>query len=281
MALSISRTYFGGVLNFQGISSSSRVTACLSRTSPLPARRYATASVALTKKGPVTAKGTRKDAHNKPATPKKSAPKKLPKQPSSPAMETAHSVPEPIPAAEHSVKKNAQADPKQQEELTEEERLAEMERMLAFAHLMPTIDPWGQDITETLGGLSFYLQETKYSYGFHASQTSPSLSLLISHRPPKKLMTAPKQTFQILSRIPPRTFASPQTKIEKFTSYRMSTLLSMKALPGLRPNHSWRERIMTSLQVFKTQSVEPDALIAPFRQLALKSYEDLNMAVAR
>ena len=79
-------------------------------------------------------------------------------------METVHSVSEPIPAAEHSVKKNAQVDPKQQEELTEEERLAEMERMLAFAHLMPTIDPWGQDITETLGGPSFYLQGTNYSW---------------------------------------------------------------------------------------------------------------------
>ena len=38
---------------------------------------------------------------------------------------------------------------------------------------------------------------------------------------------------------------------------------------------------MTSLQVFKTQSVEPDALIAPFFQLALKFYKDMNMAVAR
>ena len=38
---------------------------------------------------------------------------------------------------------------------------------------------------------------------------------------------------------------------------------------------------MTSLQVFKTQSVDPGALIAPFRQLVLKSYEDLYMAVAR
>jgi len=129
-------------------------------------------------------------------------------------------VSEPIPAAEHSVKKIAQADPKRQEELTEEERLAEMERMLAFAHLMPTIDPWGQDITETLGGLSFYLRETKYSYGFRASQTSPFLSLLISHHPPKKLMTAPEQTFQILSRIPQRTFASLQTKTEILNSSR-------------------------------------------------------------
>ena len=119
-----------------------------------------------------------------------------------------------IPAAEHSVKNNPQTDRKQQEELTEEERLAEMERMLAFAHLMPMIDPW-EDITETLGRPSFYLQGMNYSYGLRASQTSPSLSLLISHHPPKKLMTAPRQTFQILSRIPQRKFVSLQTEIEK------------------------------------------------------------------
>ena len=61
----------------------------------------------------------------------------------------------------------------------------------------------------------------------------------------------------------------------------MSTLLSMRALPGLKPKRGWRQRFMTKLQVFKTQSVEPDALIAPFRRLALKSYESMNMAVAR
>ena len=75
---------------------------------------------------------------------------------------------EPIPAAEHSVKNNPQTDPKQQEELTEEERLAEMEKMLAFAHSTPMIDPW-EDITETRGEPSFYLQGTNYSYGFCAS----------------------------------------------------------------------------------------------------------------
>ena len=198
MALSISRTYLGGVLNRHGVSSSSRVTACLAHNSSLSVRRYATASAALTKKGPVTAKGTRKDAHNKPATPKKSAPKKLPKQSSSPAMETAHSVSEPIPIPEHSVKESVKADPKQQEELTEEEKLAEMERMMAFAHLMPTVDPWGQEITETLGGHSIYLQATNYSYSFRASQTSSSLTLLVTHQSRRKLMIVPRQIFQIL-----------------------------------------------------------------------------------
>jgi len=37
-------------------------------------------------------------------------------------METVHSVPEPIAAAEHSVKKKAQTDPKQQKELTRKAR---------------------------------------------------------------------------------------------------------------------------------------------------------------
>jgi len=41
----------------------------------------------------------------------------------------------------------------------------------------------------------------------------------------------------------------------------MPTLLSMRALPRSKPKHSWRQYIMTWLQVFKTQSIEPDALI--------------------
>jgi hypothetical protein len=131
-------------------------------------------------------------------------------------METAHSVSEPIPSAEQSIQKNVQADPEEQKELTEEEKLAEMERMMAFAHLMPTIDPWGQEITETLGGPSIYPQRTNYPSGSRASQTFPSLTLLISHRSRRKPMTAPSQTFQILSRIPQRTSASHQTKIGKY-----------------------------------------------------------------
>ena len=90
-------------------------------------------------------------------------------------METIHSVPEPIATAEHSVKKKkADTDPKQQEELTKEERLAEMERMLAFAHLMPTIVLsivlWGAGHNRRLVGLFFlFLQWTNCSYGFPAS----------------------------------------------------------------------------------------------------------------
>ena len=125
--------------------------------------------------------------------------------------------------------------------------------MLAFSHLMPTIDSWGQDITETLGGPSFIFKR-RITHSFCASQTSPSLSLSISHHPLKKLMTAPRQAFQILSRIPQRTSTSPldrNKKILNSSPHIMSTLLSIKALSGLKPKHSWRQRIMTSLQVFK------------------------------
>jgi len=56
----------------------------------------------------------------------------------------------------------------------------------------------------------------------------------------------------------------------------------MNALPGSKPHskQTWRQRLWHSFQVFKTQSVEPGTLIAPLRQIALKSYEDLNVAVA-
>jgi len=61
-------------------------------------------------------------------------------------------VSELVPSAEHAAQKDVQANPKQEkEELTEGEKLEEMQKMMAFAHLMPTVDPWGQEITETLG----------------------------------------------------------------------------------------------------------------------------------
>ncbi|KIM47005.1 hypothetical protein M413DRAFT_267576 [Hebeloma cylindrosporum] len=119
-----------------------------------------------------------------------------------------------------------------------------MEKMIAFAHLMPTVDPWGQEITETLDVAIPY--PVKY--------TSPS-----------------KETFE-----------HAKVNLTNFfkNSSTMSSLISLRSLPGFRPHNSWRQRIRNSLQAFKVQSVEPDALIAPFRKLALKSYEDLNMAIA-
>jgi protein MBA1 len=106
----------------------------------------------LTKKRPVTAKGTRKDAHNTPENPRKSTAKKVPRNST---METANSASDPLPSA-HLVEQIVQEDPKKQHSLSEEEKVEEMERMMAFAHLMPTVDPWGQEITETLGGPSVY-----------------------------------------------------------------------------------------------------------------------------
>jgi hypothetical protein len=66
-------------------------------------------------------------------------------------------------------------------------------------------------------------------------------------------------------------------------SVRLSMLSAYNAVPGLfifeRP--SWSGRMLHQAKVFGTQSLKPDALIAPFRQIALELYEDLNKAVAK
>lgn len=35
------------------------------------------------------------------------------------------------------------------------EQVEELERIMAFGHLMPTVDPWGQPTPDTLGGFFF------------------------------------------------------------------------------------------------------------------------------
>lgn len=157
MALGVSRTYFGGVLSHQRLtlsvaSSSSRLASC---SISYLTRPYATASAALTKKNPVTAKGTRHDAHPPPpSSSKKAAAKGSPKKSTSPEMETARQTSEPNPIPAQVADEAASKKTKQSKEVSadEIEKLKEMERIMAFQHLMPTVDAWGQDVKETLGG---------------------------------------------------------------------------------------------------------------------------------
>lgn len=141
------RAYLGGIATQHGFlsciasSSAARVQfhPCFHRAT----RGYAAASASLTKKTPVTTKGTRKDARKQPQPPPRKAASRTPKKTSSSDKETAATD---TVAVEH--QKVQDQNPLN---MTEEET-KELDRMLVMAQFMPTVDPWGQEVQETLGG---------------------------------------------------------------------------------------------------------------------------------
>jgi len=155
------RAYLGVVTTQRGllgcIASSSKILSCSSaRVQFHPnfhhaTRGYAAASASLTKKTPVTAKGTRKDAHTQPQSPPRKVASRTPKKTTSSEMETAIHSANDIVAAEHSTVQDPN-DPKSFHDMTEEERTQELDRMLVMAQFIPTLDPWGQEVMDTLGG---------------------------------------------------------------------------------------------------------------------------------
>jgi hypothetical protein len=139
------RAYLGGITTQHGLlgciaSSSARVQfqPCFHRAT----RRYAAASASLTKKTPVTAKGTRKDARTQPQPPPRKAASRTPKKTTSSEMETAATD---TVAMEHSKVQELNSLNLSQEQMKE------LDRMMVMAQFMPTMDPWGQEVRDTLG----------------------------------------------------------------------------------------------------------------------------------
>jgi protein MBA1 len=64
---------------------------------------------------------------------------------------------------------------------------------------------------------------------------------------------------------------------------RLSTLASANSVPGVTTLYrkSLVESIRHVKQIFSTQSVKPDSLVAPFRQMALDLYMHMNDAIAK
>lgn len=64
---------------------------------------------------------------------------------------------------------------------------------------------------------------------------------------------------------------------------RLSTLASANSIPGVTTpyNKSLIRKIRDIKQIFSTQSVKPDSLVAPFRQMALDLYIHMNDAIAK
>lgn len=157
------RVCLGGITTQHGlmgcIASSSKLLSCsparlqFHSSFHRATRGYAAASASLTKKTPVTAKGTRKDTSQRQSLPRNPA-SRTPKKTTSSEMETAiHSAADTV-AAEHSPIRDLNK-PKSVNDMTEEEQTRELDRLLVLAQFMPTLDPWGQEVLDTLGGSLF------------------------------------------------------------------------------------------------------------------------------
>lgn len=64
---------------------------------------------------------------------------------------------------------------------------------------------------------------------------------------------------------------------------RLSTLVDANSVPGVTTLYtkSLVQKIRDVKQIFSTQSVKPDSLVAPFRQMALDLYMHMNDAIAK
>ncbi|KAJ3514286.1 hypothetical protein NLJ89_g2458 [Agrocybe chaxingu] len=254
MAFAVSRNYLGSILTHHAVvgrvASSSRAAVCSAYVHPglTPASyRNATSSATLNKKGPVTAKSTRKVAHAKPPPPpKKAVSRTSSKKKTSPEMEKALHAAETVPPVDHLAEKPSAKGTKKYDELSEEERVKEFERMLALSDMMPMVDPWGQDILDTLDVMIPY---------------------------PVSYTTLSKDNYA-------RIKANMSNKLKNFTA--LSTLTSLNAVPlvDLGSGSTLRAKLRETIKALDTQSTKPDSLLSPFRKAALEHYQELNTAVA-
>ena len=152
------RAYLGGITTQHSLLSyfaSSKIPSCSSaRVQFHPCfhratRGYAAASASLKKKTPVSAKETRKDARAQPQPPPRKATSRTSKKTTSSEMEPAIRSAADTAAVEHSKVQNLN---KSNSLTITEEQTKELDRMLVMAQLMPTMDPWGQEVRDTLGG---------------------------------------------------------------------------------------------------------------------------------
>ncbi|KAF8965056.1 hypothetical protein BDZ97DRAFT_1813404 [Flammula alnicola] len=168
-------------------------------------------------------------------------------------MDKAQHTSDPVPTKQHLAEEIAHKDAKKKDvEEENEEKLADLERMLAFQHLMPTVDPWGQSIEDTLDVMI----------------PRPITHKLAGEKPLDKLKTV-------------YATVSGNSKNWVKNTAALSALMSLDSIPGKSfYGLSWIAQIRASFGFLGTQSVKPDALLAPLRQMALESYEDLNKALA-
>ena len=148
------RAYLGGITTHHGLFS------CIAFSSArvhFHTRGYATASAPLTKKAPVSAKATRKDARIQPQPPLR---KRMLKKKTSSDKETE--------ATDTAAEERSKINPLNMTE----EQTKELDRMLLMAQFMPTMDPWGQEVQETLGGCLRVLSDFYFNLNCSLYKTS-------------------------------------------------------------------------------------------------------------
>jgi len=128
-----------------------------------------------------------------------------------------------------------------------EEQTKELDRMLVMAQFMPTMDPWGQEVLDTLDVMIPY----NVNYKSYTRETYKQIKSNITN------------SFK--------------------NAAALSTLKSVNSIPGVTTLYrtSLMQKIREVNQIFSTQSVKPDSLVAPFRQMALDLYMHMNDAMAK
>ncbi|PPQ66014.1 hypothetical protein CVT24_011958 [Panaeolus cyanescens] len=132
------------------------------------------------------------------------------------------------------------------QELSDVDRLKEMEKMMAMSELMPTVDPWGQVIQETL--------DVMIPYDLSKSKSVDKMNHNFTNW------------------------------LKNHTALR--TLIQMNAVPdkhfpklGERWWDSPKEKLRRARAAFSTRSLDENALLASFRSEMLEQYITLNQAV--
>ena len=236
-------------------------------------RGYAATSASLTKK---TTKGTRKDDRTHPQPSSRKAPR-TPKMTISSKTETAATD---TVTVEHSKVQNLNPL-----KLTEEQT-KELDRMIVKAQFMPTMDPWGQEVRDTLGRSLRLLSHLFMFYNIIVQD------VMIPYNVNYKSFT--RETYKQIKRNLTNSFKNAAACVSGSLFYfplnflhlcfcRLSSLASANSVPGVTTLHekSLGQKIRDVKQIFSTQSVKPDSLVAPFRQIALDLYMHMNDTIAR
>ena len=189
-------------------------------------------------------------------------------------------------------------------ELTEEEQIEQIDRIMSMSRLFPTADPWGQKV-ETLGVFGFSLFHSPTpgfnSHSFHSLFRTPTRktfrSRTLSNQAPESTMQTGVPCVINLSRTDktmPRmrrgqTLNSSYLRQPCSHPLTLGLSISMYALarangfPGIDlAVPTFRQRTLQwPRRVFQCQSLKPNAWIAPFRAIALETYKNLNTALAQ
>ncbi|KJA23139.1 hypothetical protein HYPSUDRAFT_201689 [Hypholoma sublateritium FD-334 SS-4] len=126
--------------------------------------------------------------------------------------------------------------------------LAEIDRIMAFQHLMPTVDPWGQPIVDTL-------------------------DVAVPRPLTLALLRAPRALFEHL-------------KTEAINAMKnwasLNLLAGNNAIPGAHLKAlPWHQQAALVFRTGGTRSTRPGSLLAPLRALAADAYAELNTALAQ